>query len=420
MYKEQNMMKARILQSKGYKQKEIAEIIEVSERTVRNYLKHPPEPRRKRARKSKLDPYKDYITSIIKDTPYYNCEILYEKIAHAGYRGKISILRDYDFKIRAGIIREAVNRYETTPGYQAQVDWKEHGKQNVGGKEGKLYSFQMALGYSRMPFITFTTSMKSDVMRACHIDAFKFFGGVPEVILYDNMKTAFVADINGVFHPQKALLELAAHYGFTPERCRVRRPQTKGKVERTIGFMLTNFWPRIEGRGMGMDELNEEVMRWIKTIRDKPIQGIGESRSERFEKEKEALKPLPPYDLDVRPVIPCMVNRESCITHETNRYSINPAFIGKIVELRPDRRRRTAELFYEGISIRTIDLVEPGFHARILYPEDKNEILGRWADDRKKHDKWSSKKRTHKQNTEVEVRHPSVYDKLLDVQGGVQ
>ena len=52
----------------------------------------------------------------------------------------------------------------------------------------------MLLGYSRRPFVWFTTCMKSPVLLACHVKAFEAFGGVPHEILYDNMKTAWLYD----------------------------------------------------------------------------------------------------------------------------------------------------------------------------------------------------------------------------------
>jgi len=69
--------------------------------------------------------------------------------------------------------------------------------------------------------------MKQAVLHGCHVHAFEYFGGVTEEILYDNMKTAFIADNEGVWHPSRKLLGLANHYGFIPRRCRVRRPERR-------------------------------------------------------------------------------------------------------------------------------------------------------------------------------------------------
>ena len=76
-------------------------------------------------------------------------------------------------------------RFETEPGLQAQVDWKEFRRQIVDGRETKLYAFVMVLGYSRKAFVRFTTSMDTATMLACHLLAFAYFGGVPWVIFPD-------------------------------------------------------------------------------------------------------------------------------------------------------------------------------------------------------------------------------------------
>lgn len=419
MYKEQKMMKARILQAQGYRQLEIAEMLNVSVRTVRNYLKNPPTPIKAVKRASKLDPFFGMIKPIISDNPYYNCELLYGILVKAGYSGGKTILRDLVSRLRKEIITEAVIRFETVPGHQAQVDWKEFGRQHVDGTDQKLYAFVMTLGYSRYSFVRYTLDMKQDTFLSCHIDAFHYFGGIPHTILYDNMKTAFVADSNGVFHPQKSLLSLASHYGFVPERCRVRRPQTKGKVERTIGYLDNNFWERVKNEDLEIDQLNEDVLLWIDSIKDKPISGIGESRAVRFERDRAELLPLPAQDLDVRLAVPCTVNRESMITYETNRYSVSPELISRTVELRIDRRCRHAEVFFEGQSIKSFTLAPSGSRAYLLYDEDKKAIRERWRKDREFREYRQRRAKPRRESEmAVAVRHPSVYDDVMGIRGG--
>ncbi len=421
MYKEQKMMKARILQAKGYRQREIAEMLDVSERTVRNYLTNPPTPRKKGKRSSKLDSFVGTIKAVIGENPFYNCELLYEDLHRAGYQGRKTILRDLVSRVRKEIITEAVIRFETVPGQQAQVDWKEFGQRRVNGIHRKLYAFTMTLGYSRTPFIRYTTDMKQDTLLSCHIDAFHYFGGIPRTILYDNMKTAFSADTDGVFHPQKSLMSLASHYGFVPERCRVRRPQTKGKVERMIGYLDNNFWMRVKDGDLEIDQLNEDVLRWIDSIKDNPIGGIGESRAERFERDRVELLPLPARDLDVRLSIPCTVNRESMITYETNRYSVSPEFISRTVELRVDRRCGRAEVFFEGQSLKSFVLAPAGNRAYLLQDEDKRAIRERWRKDRASREDRAKRARSRREtDVMVSVRHPSAYDEVTDIPGGVQ
>lgn len=122
-------MDAKIMQAKGVRQKEIAKVLGVTDRTVRNYLNTPPGRKARKKRASKLDPYREYIRAIIEENPHYNIELLHKKLAAAGYQGKISILRDYAATLRKRVLSEAVIRFETIPGQQAQVDWKEFGTQ---------------------------------------------------------------------------------------------------------------------------------------------------------------------------------------------------------------------------------------------------------------------------------------------------
>jgi hypothetical protein len=284
----------------------------------------------------------------------------------------------------------------------------------------KLYAFVMLLGYSRMPYVQFTSDMKTDTLRACHIDAFTYYGGVPHEILYDNMKTAYGLDTEGNFRASQALTELASHYGFVPRRCHVRRPQTKGKVERSIGYVSQNFWEEVKTQGSSIPDLNQLVLRWIDEIQHNRIGGLNQSRAERFAHEKEHLLPLPSVDLDVRLVVPCTVNRESMITWETNRYSVPPELISTCVELRVDRRTRQAEIFHAGKSLKTIILAPGGSRERIVFPEDEAAIRKRWRQD---WDAWirrTTRKSDRTTVPEVAIRNPSVYEQLAEIEGGLQ
>jgi transposase len=410
--KEYWMLVAQHYRKQGFKQHQIAEMLGVTTRTVRNYLTVPPKPRKRTQRSSKLDRHKPFINSIIKDDPYYNCMILYDRIVKQGYHGRISILRDYVARIRKQVITEAVIRFETEPGQQAQVDWKEYRRVRPDGRREKVYAFVMLLGYSRKPFIVFTRSMNQSVLLACHILAFIYFGGIPHEILYDNMKTAFCCDTEGRWKPTKRLLAFANHYGFIPRRCRVRRPQTKGKVERAIGYMNINFWPRVKNHVWGLSELCEAVGKWCTRICRNKLRDFGETRAQRFEYEKSFLLPLPVDDFDVRDYYYPIVSRESLITHKTNRYSVPPEYIGRKLTLKVHPFSGIAELSSDTRMIREMILEKAGSRKKIMTVEDKRAIKNLWArQQRKRTNRTGIKDATDE--PAVEIRSPVVYDKLL-------
>jgi len=143
MDKEHRMLEAQLLQARGVTQKKIAESIGRSERTVRYYLTQMPRPRKNPVRGSKVDPFKPMIEQVLEENPSYNSEILFERLTQMGYTGKISVMKDYVALVRKQLALQSVMRFETEPARQAQVDWKEFGKQIVGGVETKLYAFIM-------------------------------------------------------------------------------------------------------------------------------------------------------------------------------------------------------------------------------------------------------------------------------------
>lgn len=414
MNKEHQMLLAQTLKIQGLKQYEIAERLDVTDRTVRNYLKQKAAPRKRVEKHSKLDIYKPLIDSIINDDPFYNCQLIFKRLVRNGYTGKISILRKYAAKVRKKVLVDAVIRFETEPGRQAQVDWKMFRRRQPDGSWQKIYAFVMLLGYSRKPFIRFTTSMKQSILLACHSEAFKYFEVIPHEILYDNMKTAFVCNSEGLWHPNKRLLECANHYGFVPKRCQIYRPQTKGKVERAIGYLNTNFWPQVKDRVWDVDALDEEVLRWCDQICQEKMQDFQETRADRFAREKPNMLALPAVRFDYRDVCEVMVSRESLITHETNRYSVPPEYIGETLTLKVDPVEARAEVLAGSVSIRVIELAAKGSRVKLITPEDRIAIMKMWE---KQCARRLSRIQKTKKAAGIETRSPSVYDLFAGTDG---
>jgi transposase len=417
MDKENCMMEDKILQAQGYTQKQIAQILGVTERTVRTYLTSFPCARKKPVRPSKLDPFKGFIEAELEKNPSYNGELLYERIVRQGYRGKKTVMKAFVAELRRKLHNQAVIRFETEPGQQAQVDWKEFGKQYIDGRRIKLYAFVMVLGYSRMPFVRFTTDMRQSTLLACHALAFEYFGGVPKEILYDNMRTAFEPGEDGSWHPTKRLSACAVHYKFVPHRCKIRRPETKGKVERLIGYLDNHFWARIEEIApFSLEMLNENVLDWINEISKKPLEELQESRHERFVREQAMLTALPANSFDSRDVVPLVVSRESTIRYETNRYSVPPRYIGTTVRMLIHPLHRMVDVVGPDGFIRRFPLADAGRHITQFFPEDREQIIARWKHDQTRIQRWRKPQRNNiSPSIDVQIRAPAFYDALLRV-----
>src|SRR5690606_889532 len=137
----------------------------VSRQSIYNVLTAAPSEEKAR-RPSKLDPFKDHVSSRLADFDL-PATVLLREIRELGYAGGITILKEFVSSCKGEQVRQVIERFETLPGRQAQLDWGECGVITENGVRKKLYAFVFVLGYSRMMFARFTTSMKQPVLLAC-------------------------------------------------------------------------------------------------------------------------------------------------------------------------------------------------------------------------------------------------------------
>jgi transposase len=423
------MFEAKILAKQGMKKHKIADALGVNRRTVYNYLKDrvfvDGRPARGRpAGKSKLDPFTGFIEEKLEEDLYLNGEVLFEILVRHGFTGKTTILSDYLKKRREVLTSYAVRRFETVAGEQAQVDWAECGQVLQNGKWKKLYCFVMKLGFSRRSYMEFTTSMVQPVLFACMKRAFMYFGGVPREILFDNMKTAFIFNKERMkWEAHGKMSVFGAHYGFTPRRCRVRRPQTKGKVEREIRYLKSSFFPllRLEGKEIercGCDKLNEYLRGWLERVDLKVIRELQQSRIERFELDRAALQCLPASEYDHRVDVPLNVSMSGRIVFKTNSYSIDASYLGKTLDGRYDPDSSIMTVYHQGKIVKRLNLLPDGGKGEFVEPQDRQSLLEAWTEDCKRFAKHAKRKidrkrrRTEEQNA---VTSPSVYDEAFGI-----
>ncbi len=202
-------------------------------------------------------------------------------------------------------------------------------------REGRrrVYLFSYVLGYSRRQYLRFVESMDLPTTLREHVRAFHHLGGPARVCLYDNFKAVVVRhDADGVLYNPR-FLAFATHYGFRPQACRVRRPQTKGKVERRFLYVETSL---LNGRTFEtLDHLNEVTAWWLAHVADvRTLRDFQESPLVRHQRERPLLLSLPASDFDTALVVYRHVNVEGYVTHRTNLYSVPWSFIGQVLPVR--------------------------------------------------------------------------------------
>jgi transposase len=313
----------------------IARRLNVHRWTVRRALgsvKGPPVDQPKRVVvPGKLERFKAYVQERLAKYPELSGTKLLKEIKAQGYTGGGSILREHLQQIRPAPAR-AFLRLETRPGEFAQVDWANVGTIQVGNAKRKLSCFVMVLSYSRMMYLEFTLSQRLEDFLSCHVNALDFFGGVPDKINYDNLRSVVTFRLGKEIRFQKRFMDLAGYYLFDPVPCGVRQPQEKGKVESGIKYVRTAF---LAGREIvSFYDLQKEAVRWRDGEANLRTHGTTHERPiDRFMSEREHLHPLPSpgFDCSIMESVPA--TRQALVHFQTNRYSAPFRYANKILTL---------------------------------------------------------------------------------------
>lgn len=302
-------------------------------KTISKYINSETPPlRKKRTEKpGKLDPYKDYIIGRLNEHPLSALR-LYREIQDQGFKGKYGIVKNFVREVKPKVDAPAIYRYETKPGIQAQVDWAECGKIEIDGKTRKLYCFTMILGFSRMRYAEFTLQTDVFTLIQCHKNAFHYFGGYPQEILYDNMKQ-IVLDRKQVSSESKwnsRFEDFFKHYGFIPRLCRPYRPQTKGKIESTVKFVKRDFF--MGGDFASFSDINQQLQHWLFRV-NASIQGTThEIPAEKLKEEGlNKLDEVTPYQIAREESR--KISSDSHLSYLGNKYSVPYKFAGRIARL---------------------------------------------------------------------------------------
>lgn len=275
-----------------------------------------------RVRPSLVDPFLPFLKDSLARYPGLSAARLHQMVRERGYSGSAGHFRAIVAQHRPRRPAEAYQRLRTLPGEQAQVDWAYFGKHPIGDTPRSLWAFVMVLSASRMLFVRFFFGQVQSLFLQGHQHAFAFFGGVPRVLLYDNLKSAVLERVGDAirFHP--GLWHFASHYGFEPRPVAVARGNEKGRVERAIRYLRTSFFPA--RRWTDLADLNRQVLAFCET--DAAQRRCPDDRTltvrAAWEHEKPRLLPLPetPYPTEERTEV--RVGKTPYVRYDKNDYSV--------------------------------------------------------------------------------------------------
>jgi transposase len=315
---------------------ELARRFGCNRRTIDRYINDAESGGKKREYSSILDDYKSIITEKV-DTYGASAMAVFKFIQKKGYTGGYLTVNNFVRKHKNEQTQKATIRFETTPGLQAQVDWKE--TISMVNRQGKIFVvniFLIVLGYSRLKFTKLTSDKRQNTLFECMFEAFRYFQGIPHEILFDNMKT--VVDRQKSTYMNVVLNDtfkaFAQDSGFEVITCRAYRAKTKGKVE-TLAKLVDRL-KVYNGEFDTFEELERIVEQFNSDINNEISQATKEKPFDRFEEEKEYLGQLPMMDLLLsyfHHEKEYTVYKDSMINYKGQKYSVPTRFIGKCVNV---------------------------------------------------------------------------------------
>lgn len=328
------------LSRQSYSQAQIAQILGIHRDTVRRYQMMNEEQfnahliRETRRHACKLDPYRQFILDELSNAPFLSsAQVLDHLKEHFGDLPEICERTVYNFVMRIREeekipkLQECVRQMHRVPdceyGEKAQVDYGEKIIRNTKGRPVKVYFFVMVMQRSRYKFIYLQNvpfTAKTTVY--AHHLAFKYFGGMPKKVIYDQDKKMLVRENYGDYIMTEEFAKYVKEAGFEPVFCMAADPQSKGLVEVTVRYVKGNF---LLGRTyINISSLNEEALGWLERTGNAKINSSTKlSPAEDFKDEQKALLP---YNVQMdEPSIEALeynVRKDNTLLYHSNFYCL--------------------------------------------------------------------------------------------------
>jgi transposase len=287
-------------------------------------------------RKSHCEPFGDLIEQKLEQG--LSAQRIFQDLKlETGFPGSYSSVKR--FVRRLGKARPLpFRRIEVAPGEEAQVDFGRGPWVIDDGHKHKTHILRITLSHSRKSYSEAIYRQTADAFIRCLENAFRHFGGVPAVVVPDNLKAAvlnadwFDPDLN------PKIVSFARHYGFVLLPTRPGSPREKGKIESGIKYVKNNA---VKGRIFkSLAELNRFLLRWEASVADTRIHGTTKRQVRKVfeEVERPTLKTLPADPFPMYQEGRRRVHRDGHIEVARSYYSVAPEYVGRDVWVRYDSR----------------------------------------------------------------------------------
>lgn len=320
------------------------------------------------ASQSRCEPHREWITAQV-ELGRNATAIWQELIDRHGFDGGYNTVKRFTFSLRGSQVSLGHPTIATAVGEECQVDYGTGPmvRHPETGKYRRTRLFALTLGWSRKAVWLLAWKSSSQVWCELHEEAFRRLGGVPSVVVLDNLREgvlepdAYDPTLNPLYR------DLLAHYGTVALPARVRHPDRKGKVERSIGYAQDTA---LKGKRFeSLEEAQAYLDRWAARWADTRIHGTTKRQvAAMFAEERQHLKPLPSEPFRYYQHAPRTVHLDGCIELEAAYYGAPPGWIGRQVEVQWDNRRVRILDPATGVLLRELAKRSRGY--REVHPED--------------------------------------------------
>jgi transposase len=289
-------------------------------------------------RASNIDSYLPFIVQTLKKFPTLRASRLYAMVKERGYQGGPDHFRHLISHHRPRPLPEAYLRLVTLIGEQGQIDWGHFGYQQIGKAKRPLMAFVAVLSWSRRIFLRFSLDARMESFLRGHVQAFEAWGGLPRVLLYDNLKSAVLERQGDAIRFSPTLLAFAAHYHFEPRPVAVARGNEKGRVERAIRYIRDNFFAA--RTFTDLDDLNAQADSWVSGPADERLcpQDKAMTVGQAFVQEQPRLLALPPNPYPVEERVVVKVGKTPYVRFDLNDYSVPHTQVRKALTVLADTK----------------------------------------------------------------------------------
>lgn len=337
----------------GYSQRAAARELDVDRKTIRKYWEMTDDQYAQQLQDSKsrakiLDPYREFIEGQLLEYTEITSAIIDGKLRmeYADFQPSYRSVRLYVAQLREELgltpmrdIRQFSEVAELPPGLQAQVDMGEQVLPDMHGNRVKVYIFAMVMSHSRKRYAVLQDHrFNAQEFVAAHDLAFRYFGGRTSEIVYDQDRVMSVSENAGDLVLTETFEAYARYAGFSVHLCRGADPQSKGKIERVVGYVKNHYLSC--RKYCGISELNSGLVTWLDRVANAKVHDTTKMIPNRvFIEEMRHLKPVPTLSAPIAPKT-AVIRKTNVVHYLQNRYEVprGTYFPGRMARIEDDTK----------------------------------------------------------------------------------